>query len=994
MVERQTTREIGRVFVGRQQEMAALRSALDDALSGQGCMVMLAGEPGIGKTRTAQELASIAETGGAKVLWGWCYEEEGAPPYWPWVQAIRAYVQQNDAEQLKSELGQGAANIADVIPEIHNKMPDLRPSPALEPEAARFRLFDSITTFLKNAAQNHPLMLVLDDIHWADKPSLLLLQFLVRELAQTQSGRLLVMGCYRDMGLSRQHPLSETLAQLSRSASGGFQRVLLRGLDYEDTSQFIKASAGNEPTPELVEALYSHTEGNPFFMAEVIRLLMERDELTVEHIGTPGGLRIPEGVREVIGQRLNRLSEQCNEVLTTASVVGREFDFKLLSNLSGERGEDRVLEAFEEALAARIIEEPPGTTGRYQFTHALIQETLSQELSTTRRTRLHARVGQALEELYGENAEVHAAELAHHFSEAELVLGPAKLVRYALLAGNQALASSAYEEALTHFERGLVARDIALSGKERAADQEAADLLFGLARAQTATVAGHQLVGVFAALSRAFEYYCDVGNVRLAVAAAEFPINSPAYRIPGVVELIARALTLVPADSHEAGRLLSRYGGVLGASEGDYDGAQQALGRAMDIARREEDIGLEVQTLSYAALVSGQHLRWRESADNGLRAIELATADENPFSDLISRFWTAVSPLAMGDLEAARPHVLVMRGLAEKRSTPRLLASNHLLVATTLACLEGNWEAGRELSDQGLEMTPLHPQHLGTRLSLELETGDTAQGEVYFQRLLETMHRTVPDQRLLFRTSIAIVAKARITGIPDRLEMAQAVAETVLSDQLVLPFFAIQAKAGLALLAVQQGDGLAAAEHYEYLLGQRGTMIWTVSSVDRLLGLLSQTMGKLDQSTEHFDDALTFCRKAGYRPELAWSYCDYSDALRERDAEDDLSRAKALLDESLAISSELGMGPLISRVTERLEGIQAQPPPTPSYPAGLSLREVEVLRLIAAGKTDREIAEDLFISFRTVGHVRNILNKTNTANRTEAATFAAHEGLT
>ena len=172
-------------------------------------------------------------------------------------------------------------------------------------------------------------------------------------------------------------------------------------------------------------------------------------------------------------------------------------------------------------------------------------------------------------------------------------------------------------------------------------------------------------------------------------------------------------------------------------------------------------------------------------------------------------------------------------------------------------------------------------------------------------------------------------------------------------------------------------------------------MVLTVSSVDRLLGLLSQTIGNLDQSVGHFEEALAFSRKAGYRPELAWTCCDYSDALQERNGPEDRAKAVALLNESLAISTELGMPPLMERAIQRLDRLQAQPPPAPSYPSGLSQREVEVLRLVAAGKTDREIAEELIISFRTVGnHVRNILNKTNTINRTEAATYAAHQGLT
>ncbi len=305
----------GEVFVGRQKEMAELTSALDDAMLGRGRLVMLVGEPGVGKTRTTQELASYAEQQGAQVFWGRCYEEEGTPPYWPWVQAMRTYVQQANAEQLIAEMGRGAAAIAEIVPEIHDKITDLKPSPSLEPEAARFRLFDSITTFLKNAAQNQPMMLVLDDLHWADRSSLLLLEFLARELGES---RLLVVGCYRDTDLSRHHPLAETLAQLSRERV--FRRQVLRGLGLDELGQFIEATTGVQLSHELTGALYSHTEGNPFFMTEVIRLLSESGELSGDHIGAPQGLKLPEGVREVIGQRLNRLSELCNQVLTTASI--------------------------------------------------------------------------------------------------------------------------------------------------------------------------------------------------------------------------------------------------------------------------------------------------------------------------------------------------------------------------------------------------------------------------------------------------------------------------------------------------------------------------------------------------------------------------------------------------------------------------------------------------------------------------------------------------
>ena len=294
MVEPRSTQLLSSVFVGRQREMAELTAALDDALSGNGRLVMLVGEPGIGKTRTAQELTREAEARGAKVLWGRCYEEAGAPPYWPWVQPIRSYVQLVESEILRSEMGPGAADIAEIVPELRAKLPDLERPPVLEPEQARFRLFDSIATFLKNAAHSQPLMLVLDDLHWADKPSLLLLQFLARQL---QGCRLLVVGCYRDVELSRQHPLSETLAQLSREPV--FQREPLRGLSQDETGQFIEATAGIQPSKGLTEDLYSRTEGNPFFMTEVVRLLLERGLLAEAEPVGPQCIRIPEGVREL-----------------------------------------------------------------------------------------------------------------------------------------------------------------------------------------------------------------------------------------------------------------------------------------------------------------------------------------------------------------------------------------------------------------------------------------------------------------------------------------------------------------------------------------------------------------------------------------------------------------------------------------------------------------------------------------------------------------------
>jgi DNA-binding CsgD family transcriptional regulator len=243
-------------------------------------------------------------------------------------------------------------------------------------------------------------------------------------------------------------------------------------------------------------------------------------------------------------------------------------------------------------------------------------------------------------------------------------------------------------------------------------------------------------------------------------------------------------------------------------------------------------------------------------------------------------------------------------------------------------------------------------------------------------------------------TSQVIPAIARITGILGRVEIAEAAAQAVFAEQPVSPFFAFTAKAGLALLAVQMGDQSAAANHHAYLLDHRGTMINTVLSVDHLLGLLSQTMGNVDQAAAHFEDALAFCRKSGCRPGLAETCCDYADLLRDRDTTGDRAKSITLLDESLAISSELGMPPLIERVVALKERVEAGPVRAPTYPDGLTQREVEVLRLIAGGKTNLEIAEDLVIAEGTARrHVANIYEKIGAANRVEAAAYALQKGL-
>ncbi|MCZ6535036.1 MAG: AAA family ATPase, partial [Chloroflexi bacterium] len=534
-------------------------------------------------------------------------------------------------------------DIAEILSEVREKLPDLEAPPTLQPEKARIRLLKNITNFLQNAAQSQPLMLVLDDLHWADRSSLLLLEFIAREI---QSSPLLVLGTYRDVEVHRRHPLSETLGSLMREQ--GFLRVQLTGLAEGEVDQLIRKTGSDSLSPELSAAIHQRTEGNPLFVSEIIRMLPNdaieegRDYLT----------SIPEGVRDAIGTRLNRLSEGCNQVLTTASVIGREFDFKLLGSVVDNHTEASLLGLIDEALEAHVIEELPEGRERYQFSHTLVQETLAGELSASRKVRLHARIAEALETLYGSSAETHASELAFHFAEAESVVGPKKLVHYSLLAGERALGSYAYEEAITYFERALAAKE------RQPMDANTAALLFGLGRAKVATLEEYQVQDALEILKRAFDFYIEAGDATGAVAIAQSPALTRLYRhsSEAAAQLLARALVLVPPDSQAAGSLLSRYVATLGMQEADYSRAMEACSQGLAIAQKTQDTSLEMATTAQAAQVDRFHLHPRRGLEKSLRAIELASLVDEPQAEILVRGVAVGCSLVIGDLEGARVH--------------------------------------------------------------------------------------------------------------------------------------------------------------------------------------------------------------------------------------------------------------------------------------------------------------------------------------------------
>ena len=960
-----------------------LKAALSSASSGQPQLVMLAGEPGIGKTSTAREFTEYSVSQGAEVLWGRCYESIGMPPYWPWIQAIRSYVRDHDSELLLSQMGTGAADIAEIVPEVRARFPDLEPSPGLDsPEQARVRLFDSITTFLKGASQLRPLVLVLDNLHWADRPSLLLLEFLAQELSE---GQVLVLGAYRDQELSGDHPLSRTLGELTKE--NHFQRLRLRRLSAEDVRDLIELLAGTTPAQSLVDAVFSRTQGNPLFVTEVVRLLLQEAEPTRDGPlrNVSGDWGIPEGVREAISERLNRLSQICNLVLTTASVIGREFGLDQLERLHTDLSGQQILGMIEEALNARIIEEIPQFVGRYQFAHVLVQETLTSTLSATRRARMHREIGETLERLYASELTVHAAELADHFSQAEPGTADEKLVRYSRMAGERALATYAYEDALAHFQRGLAARE------GRPPDEEWADLQFGLGQAQVAMLS---LDEAMVSLSGAFDYYAQTGNVHRALVVAEHPLPAYAGRFRWASQLSAQALDLVPPDSHDAGRLLSNRVQLIGFEEANYEGAISAFQSALAIAQREKDAAMEMRTLANGAMVDLYHLRYQEGLDKSRKAIQMARQVDAPQVEAVAYYAAANFMLMLGESSLSRLHASAALAPAEK-VRDRSWLSRILWANETVFFLKGDWEAARDFNDRArLTVWSRDPRTLFLRAALESGLGDFKSGDAYIEGLSDLVELAPPGPDIEHATlAITIPAVARITGTQDQFDVAERAAKTVLSAPSATPLMVLLSRVGLALIAVHQVDVAAASEQYSALQSTHGVMIWLISG-DRVLALLAQTMGEQVTAMAHFEDAQAFCRKAGYRPELAWTCSDYAEALLRRNEPDDRAKAISLLDEALAVTEALRMEPLTERVIALRRSGEARSRPTPSLPDGLTQRELEVLRLIAAGSTNRMIAEKLVISVNTVErHVSNILSKCRSANRAEAVAYAARHGL-
>jgi eukaryotic-like serine/threonine-protein kinase len=891
-------------FVGRTAELEELVQGFEDAVLGRGRLFLLVGEPGIGKTRLADEVVRHARAHGAEILVGRCWEGGGAPAYWPWVQSIREYVETAEADDLRRQLGAGAVDIAQIIPELRERLPDLPEAPSLESEGARFRLFDSTATFLRHAAAVRPLVLILDDLHAADEPSLLLLRFVAAGL---HSSRILVVATYRDVDPTVRGPLASTVAELVRERVT--HRVHLGGLTEEDVGRFIELNAATTSGAELVAAIHEETEGNALFVGEVVRLLAAEGRLEEADGGALSALGIPQGVREVIGRRLGHLSEECTQVLTLASILGREFRLDVLERLSELRA-DRLLDLLDEAVSARLLSGVPGSLGRLRFAHALIRDTLYDELTSPRRVQLHRRAGDVLEAFYDGDDDEHVTEMAHHFFEAAPGGDIGRAVEYARRAGEHAVRLLAYEEAARLYETALEALEL----KQSVDAAERCDLLLGLGEAQAR--AGDEAAAL-ATFNRAAEIARSAGLSEQFARAAlgyggRFVWMARGWLGEDAGPLLEDALGAVGTDdSPLRARVLARLAGSL-RDEPQPERRDQLSAEAVEIARRLEDHSTLAYALDgrYAAIWGPGNVEERLLLVDEI--IQLADEVGDHERAIQGRFYRAIAFLELGQMRNVYEELEAMEAVVGELRQPAQRWYVGVLRAI-LALFEGRFDAARELISQAADET-------GRMMRAHIRIGSFKAQMVFLHREQGDLEQVVEEAERCVREWPTIsVFKCMLASVYTELGR-QAEAQAILSDFAQIDFDILTDNDKLfgwcllAEVAHSLGERAHASSLYELILAHadRNAVChpgFALGSASRFLGIAATTMARWDDAERHFEAALEANKRMGARPWVAHTQEDYARMLLERDAAGDAEKAQELLAAALATYRGLGMEP-------------------------------------------------------------------------------------
>jgi class 3 adenylate cyclase/tetratricopeptide (TPR) repeat protein len=894
-------------MVGRISELAQLQEAWTAAEDARGSLVFIAGEPGIGKTRLAAEFGQRVHAAGGVVLHGRCYEEN-LISYQPFREAIRQYTDAMPAEQLRADIARDGRMLTRLLPELLNRVSDLPAPVKAEPDTERYLLFEAVAGIFTALSARAPVLLVIDDLHWADHPTVML----ASRVARACPGARIVMVCtYRPEEVGDDQPLAAVIAALRREQHFGL--VSLRGLPPAEVGQLVRMEAASA-TEQLVSAIAAETDGNPYFITELMQHLAETnapglaDDVAAGRIASTG---LPDSVREVIERRLRRLSPETRRVMTVAAVIGREFDLDVLQAVSDADGD--VLDHVEEAMRSGAVVES-ATAGRYVFAHSLIHSVLHESITSTRRSRQHLRIGQVLESSRGSDP-VPAAELAHHFLEAGRLDVDGHAVVYARRAGLKALEQLAHEDAARWFDLALGALGARTEHAQRC------DLLLDLA--ESCRRAGDE-PGIARALEAAATEARALGDPeRLARAAIGGFRQGPTVEPNGaVIAVLEEALAALPRRD---GPLRARVLGALGVElyfQADRGRVIELSDEAVAVARRLGDpaelarilfqrqivihdlahaeerlaVGSEIlllaQQVGEAELSAMAHnVRFQSlielgeiaEADRELAALELLTAElRRPYFRYVALLRSFARSELAGDLDDAERVASAAFELGLAGVEPDALTNFGIQLYSV------RYYQGRlgELVDACADFVQRYPEVASWRLALALAQvhgGALSEARAEFERAAASGFRHIPFDNLWGTT------------IPMAAEICAAL-----------------------------GDAERAAELYELLLPHKDrylvvtTTIACNGSVARYLGLLAATMGRFEDAGRHFQAALAASQRIGAAAIAARTAADYAATLL-RGGAPDRAQATSLIAYARSEARNLRIASL-ERELDELEG--------------------------------------------------------------------------
>ncbi len=906
--------------VGRESEISTINDVFKRvAADGGRELVIVSGEAGMGKSTLVSEFARSAASTGTLVLFGHC-EEDLATPYQLFYEALDHYVTHAPEETLREHVAVHGSELARLVPAMSSRVPDLPPSRATDADTERFLLFAAVVGLLSKLSAQRPVILVFEDLQWADRGSLLLLRHLA---AAEQSTRILVLGTFRDSELARASALRETLGALHRH--GNLHRIELKGLSDLGVIIFMEAAAGRsleDAEVPLAQAVYRETDGNPFFVSEVLRHLIETGTVLQDENGRWSAqdldqMTLPDSVREVIGGRVVRLGPDAARVLSVASVIGRDFDLDLLAKATGAP-EDELLDTLDAATSVALIREVADASGRFSFAHALIQHTLYADLGRARRAQIHRQVAVALEQLLADQPDVRIGELARHWTNATQPVNLFKAINYSQRAGDAALRALAPADALTYFVKALD-----LDAQSDVADPILrVDLMIGLgtAQRQTGDPAFH------ATLIKAAHLAADLNETSRLVAACLATDRGFFSAIGAVdkekVEILTIALERLSKSEPSRALVLATLCAELAVGTSlDY---RLALAReALSIADTHGDNAVTVRVLNSLAFPLMVPELSQDSLERTQRAMTLAENVGDPLQILFAAHWREEAAILAGDVDEMDRALEMVHELVERFDQPGLRWT-YLFTKAWRAMVAGDTDVAEELalasfqigSDSGQPDATV--MYGGQLITIGLQRGTL--GDLV--EILMQMTVDAPDVGAAVTAALTL-AHAEAGNLDAVRELLTEMSARNFESPMDATW--LTAMVWLADAAIALGDTAIIEKIYDLLMPWAD--LWPSngaeceSPVCQYLGALATCLGRYDDAESYFAQAMSECDRTGAKFFAARTNLMWGEMLAQRCRGADLDRARVLLEVARELAAKNRYAKVEQRAAVALEAL-------------------------------------------------------------------------